>query len=273
MESEHGDDPRYSFISIPVWDENEVSNFEYEHPDRYTTEKIRDIKNTIDSADFECLFMQHGVEKEGLAFASDKLKYYNGVLPDGEPDNIVFHAFEYGGEVNLQGDMTVGHTLYVKKDAVLNLNGYTLRNHSGNKATDLIVVNEGATLTINGGGYLVAESGNDGYTVIAEGTVIINGGTFEAGVDAAGEANALVYARGNGKVYVNGGVFNNAHNSAFVLNKKDADRATTVIEVRGGEFFNFNPENNLAEGPGTNFVPAGYKSDQSGTNEYTVSQN
>ena len=90
MEAEHGDDPRYCFIAIPVWDENEESNFEYEHPDRYTTEKIRDIKNTIDSADFECLFMQHGVEKEGLAFASDKLKYYNGVLPDGEPDNIVF---------------------------------------------------------------------------------------------------------------------------------------------------------------------------------------
>lgn len=114
MESEHGNDPRYRFIAIPVWDENEVSNFEYEHPDRYTTEKIRDIKATIDSADFECLFMQHGVEKEGLAFSTDKLKYYNGVLPDGEPDNIVFTndvawgggdslsmpiAFIYGGDV------------------------------------------------------------------------------------------------------------------------------------------------------------------------------
>ena len=114
METEHGDDPRYRFISIPVWDENEVSNFEYEHPDRYTTEKIRDIKNTIDSADFECLFMQHGVEKEGLAFASDNLRYYNGVLPDGEPDNILFTndvawgggdslsmpiAYIYGGDV------------------------------------------------------------------------------------------------------------------------------------------------------------------------------
>ena len=86
----HFDDPRYTFISIPVWDENEVSNFEYEHPDRYTTEKIRDIKNTIDSADFECLFMQHGIEKEGLAFPADSLRYYNGVLPDGEPDNICF---------------------------------------------------------------------------------------------------------------------------------------------------------------------------------------
>lgn len=90
MKAEHEGDPRYKFITIPVWDENEVSNFEYEHPDRYTTEKIRDIKNTIDSADFECLFMQHGIEKEGLAFASDSLKYYNGVLPDGEPDNICF---------------------------------------------------------------------------------------------------------------------------------------------------------------------------------------
>lgn len=90
MKADHEGDPRYKFIAIPVWDENEESNFEYEHPDRYTTEKIRDIKNTIDSADFECLYMQHGIEKEGLAFASDSLKYYNGVLPDGEPDNIVF---------------------------------------------------------------------------------------------------------------------------------------------------------------------------------------
>ena len=90
MEANHGDDPRYKFIAIPVWDENEVSNFEYDHPDRYTTEKIRDIKATIDSADFECLFMQHGIEKEGLAFPADSLNYYNGVLPDGQPDNICF---------------------------------------------------------------------------------------------------------------------------------------------------------------------------------------
>ena len=88
--AKYGDDPRYRFIAIPVWDENEVSNFEYEHPDRYTTEKIRDIQNNLDPADFECLFLQHGVEKGGLAFATDSLKYYNGVLPDGEPDNIVF---------------------------------------------------------------------------------------------------------------------------------------------------------------------------------------
>ena len=108
MEDTHGDDPRYTFIAIPVWDENEESNFEYEHPDRYTTEKIRDIKNTIDSADFECLFMQHGIEKEGLAFAADSLKYYNGVLPDGEPDNIVFvNDVAWGGGDSLS--MPIGY--------------------------------------------------------------------------------------------------------------------------------------------------------------------
>ena len=125
MEAEHSDDPRYAFISIPVWDENEESNFEYEHPDRYTTAKIRDIKNTIDSADFECLFMQHGVEKEGLAFASDSLRYYNGVLPDGEPDNIVFvNDVAWGGGDSLSmpiayiygGDVYIHDWIFDRRD-------------------------------------------------------------------------------------------------------------------------------------------------------------
>ena len=116
MQDTHGDDPRYTFIAIPVWDENEVSNFEYEHPDRYTTEKIRDIKNTIDSADFECRFMQHGIEKEGLAFPADSLNYYNGVLPDGEPDNIVFAndvAWGAGDSLSMPVAYVYGDAVYI----------------------------------------------------------------------------------------------------------------------------------------------------------------
>lgn len=116
MEDAHGSDPRYTFIAIPVWDENEVSNFEYDHPDRYTTEKIRDIKNTIDSADFECLFMQHGIEKEGLAFPADGLRYYNGVLPDGEPDNIVFAndvAWGGGDSLSMPIGFVYGDDVYI----------------------------------------------------------------------------------------------------------------------------------------------------------------
>ncbi len=116
MEDAHRDDPRYTFIAIPVWDENEVSNFEYECPDRYTTEKIRDIKNTIDSADFECLFMQHGIEKEGLAFPADGLRYYNGVLPDGEPDNICFVndvAWGGGDSLSMPIAYVYGNDVYI----------------------------------------------------------------------------------------------------------------------------------------------------------------
>ncbi|MBQ5898844.1 MAG: hypothetical protein IIW87_02865, partial [Alistipes sp.] len=170
----------------------------------------------------------------------------------------VFEALVNGGELTLEEDYVIGRPIYVEADAVLNLNGHTIKNAEGNKDTDVIIVREGATLTINGEGTIEAVSGNDGYAVIAEGTVIINGGEFKSGVDAAGAPNAVVYARGNGKVFVNGGVFHNEHTSKYVLNKKDADRATTTIEVRGGLFQNFNPANNAAENAGTNFLAEGY---------------
>ena len=194
--------------------------------------------------------------------------------------NDIFYAFEMGGEVTLTQDTKVAHTLYVRSgvNATLNLNGFTLTNNvkdqddntTANKTTDVIVVEEGATLTINGEGTIEAVSGFDGYAVIAEGTVIINGGTYKAGVDENGEANAIVYARGNGKVYVNGGTFLNDHNSVYVLNKKDADRATTTIEVSGGTFYNFNPANNAAEGAGTNFVVEPYLSVEVEKNVWVV---
>ncbi len=189
-----------------------------------------------------------------------------------EPDNIVFHAFQHGGEVTLPSDMEIGHTLTVRSgvNATLNLNGFTLKNNVNNATTDVIVVEEGATLTINGEGTVEAVSGNDGYAVISEGTLIINGGTFKSGVDENNAPNAVIYARGNGEVYVNGGLFPNENNSGFVLNKKDADRATTTIEVKGGKFYNFNPEDNAAEGAGTNFVATGYHAEEVEANVWEV---
>lgn len=189
-----------------------------------------------------------------------------------EPDNDIFHAFQHGGEVTLPSDMEVGHPLVVRSgvEATLNLNGHTLKNNKMNKDTDLIIVEQGATLTINGDGTLEAVSGNDGYAVISEGTLIINGGTFKSGVDENNAPNAVIYARGNGEVYVNGGLFPNENTSKFVLNKKDADRATTTIEVKGGKFYNFNPEDNAAEGAGTNFVATGYHAEEVEANVWEV---
>jgi hypothetical protein len=174
-----------------------------------------------------------------------------------------------GGDIVLTNSIEVSETVVVNGDCTLELNGNTITNKVGNTATDVLVVSKDATLTIIGEGTIEAVSGNDGYAVIADGTVIINGGTYKSGVDAAGAPNAVIYVRGNGQAYVNGGNFPNDNTSKYVLNKKDADRATTVIEVAGGTFENFNPGNNEAEGPATNFLKAGYKVTQNGTT-YTV---
>ena len=190
------------------------------------------------------------------------------IKPDFDEDDYaaaeLFTVAAFGGEVILNEDVELISPLYVQANMTLNLNGYTLNNKFENAQTDVIIVREGVTLTINGEGTIEAVSGNDGYAVIADGTVIINGGTFKAGLDENNEANAVVYVRGNGKAFVNGGTFPNENNSAYVLNKRDADRATTTIEVRGGSFFKFNPANNAAENEGTNFVAEGYTSKANG---------
>ena len=185
----------------------------------------------------------------------------------------LLEAAKEGGELTLSADVVVPETIIIEEDLTLNLNGKTITNELGTKAsavgTDVIIVAEGAKLIIEGDGTIEAVSGNDGYAVIAEGVVIINGGTIKSGVDENNEPNAVVYARGNGQVYVNGGNFPNEYDSKFVLNKKDSDRATTIIEVRGGKFQNFNPANNAAENAGTNFVAEGYGVYQEG-NRYEV---
>lgn len=98
MKAEHEGDPRYRFIAIPVCDENGHSNFLYEHPDNYTDEKIAEIRAEMDPVDFSCLYMQQGIQKEGLAFQADTLSYYNGVLPPVEPDKRTFFCdVAFGG--------------------------------------------------------------------------------------------------------------------------------------------------------------------------------
>ncbi len=184
----------------------------------------------------------------------------------------VFEALVNGGEVTLDRDYVIGRPLFVEAEAVLNLNGHTIKNTADNQETDVIIVREGGKLTINGEGTIEAVSGTDGYAVVVRdnGELTINGGTFKAGKDANGEANAVVYVRDNGKVFVNGGYFPNDAKSTFVLNKRDADRANTVIEVRGGTFEYFDPMNNAAEGANTDFMADGFASYLEGEHTYVV---
>lgn len=106
MKTEHENDPRYRFIAIPVEDEYGHSNFLYDCADRYTDEKIKDIKESLDTVTYSCLYLQKPMEREGLLFEKENLNYYNGVLPPVEPDRIVFACdVAYGGGDSLSMPM------------------------------------------------------------------------------------------------------------------------------------------------------------------------
>ena len=166
---------------------------------------------------------------------------------------------ELVGSLTLTSDFTLTQPLTVPagEEATLNLNGHTITNQVENTSTDVIIIEEGAKLTINGNGDVKAVSGNDGYPIVCYGELTINDGVFTSGVDANGESNACIYAKTNGKITINGGEFKGADGS-FVLNLHDGSRSTASITVKGGKFHNFDPANNASEGAGTNFVAEGY---------------
>ena len=111
-------------------------------------------------------------------------------------------------------------------------------------------------LTINSGVY------NSPATVVyvAQGTCIINGGTFFGQPDCnqrtQSEAETEKYPYGRN----------------FLLNLYDANRTAgkAHIYVMGGSFIGFDPADNYAEGNGTNFVCVGYKSVEDGEYTYMV---
>lgn len=169
-------------------------------------------------------------------------------------------SMEKGEELTteLPSDVVVDKKAFtIKAETIVNLNLNDKNIVATTPKIDAIIIESGATLTIDGDGLVETADGGDGYPLIADGNVVINSGHFKSNLDENGKANACIYVRGNGSVKVHGGRFETADGS-FVLNKKDADRATCSILVMGGEFVEFDPSNNASEGPNTNFVAEGY---------------
>lgn len=105
---EHEGEKGYIFFRIPVCDRNGRSNFNYDHPDNYTDERIAEIRKNMDPVTFRCLYLQDPVERGGLMFAENTLRFFNGVLPE-ECDEISFVCdVAYGG-----GDSLSMPVLYV----------------------------------------------------------------------------------------------------------------------------------------------------------------
>lgn len=181
---------------------------------------------------------------------------------------------EKGATVTLAENYSVdskskGVTLDVGVTSVLNLNGKKFSNENRLEENKAALQVHG-DLTINGDGEVYCEGGADNNAIIVEqgGHLVINGGTYNVGANTnSGKSNATIFVMGpdkygrNGSVEINGGVFMAAAGSdgtPFVLNQHDVI-TVNCFSVKGGTFIGFNPADNEADGPHTNYVADGYR--------------
>lgn len=177
-----------------------------------------------------------------------------------------------GNNIKLSSSISIESPLEIKSEQIINLNNQSITSGvfeiDGSTDSYPIWATEGAKIVLEGDGQVISQEATYSMAVWANGgTVIINSGIYRN----AGDGCDLIYASAGGKVYIYGGEFYATENPGDVpatknkysaLNVKDIDYKSGASEiiVYGGRFYNFNPANNLSEGPGTNFVAPGYKS-------------
>ena len=88
LEMEYAGDEFSRFITCPALDENDESNFDYPHGLGYTTADLHKQRDIMDDASWRALFMNEPVEREGLLYSPEELRYYYE-LPDKDPDTIL----------------------------------------------------------------------------------------------------------------------------------------------------------------------------------------
>lgn len=96
LRKQYENDPQYRFRRIPALDENDESNFAYEI-NGFSTAYYKDMREKLDKAEWEAKFMQRPFVREGLLFPTDELRYFNGILPDGDFRRIGVVDVAWGG--------------------------------------------------------------------------------------------------------------------------------------------------------------------------------
>ncbi len=83
VRKENEGDYRYMFRRIPALNEKGESNFAYDR-NGFSTEYYLDMKRRLDNAEWMAKFMQQPYVREGLLFATDELKYFDGLVIKSE---------------------------------------------------------------------------------------------------------------------------------------------------------------------------------------------
>ena len=176
---------------------------------------------------------------------------------------------EAGQTVTLTNDSEITSTVVINKAITLDLNGKKVEQVADKNAvrvtSDNVIITDSSE---NGDGailnelfYAVTVGRNDQSD---RGSLTINGGKFE------GQTTSVYVACGD--LEIRGGEFSineiDPQGYKYVVNLLGNKDANALIY--GGTFHNFNPQNNEAEGVGTNFCAEGYIAKDNGNNTYTV---
>ena len=113
-------DRRYQIINIPALNEDDESNFDYMYgvgfSADYYKQRRASFERNNDMASWTAQYMGQPIEREGALFLPEGFRYYNGELPDGEPDRVfmaVDPAFGGGDYVAAPVCFQYGQQIYV----------------------------------------------------------------------------------------------------------------------------------------------------------------
>ena len=93
---EHNGEEGWRFRRIPALDENDESNFKYEI-NGFSTEYYREMREKLNDAEWQAKYQQRPYVREGLLFQSDELRYFNGILPEGDHRIVAVVDVAWGG--------------------------------------------------------------------------------------------------------------------------------------------------------------------------------
>ena len=97
MRLQYGDRPDYFFRRIPALDPiTDESNFAYEY-NGFSTQYYHEMRERLDKPEWMAKYQQMPFVREGLLFPADELRYFNGILPEGDSRIVAVVDVAFGG--------------------------------------------------------------------------------------------------------------------------------------------------------------------------------
>ena len=154
---ESGDMSRVRIVSVPCYDENGNSNFEYDYGKGFNTQYYKDMEIAEDPVIFSAKYLMQPIERDGIVFSKDNVSFYNE-LPGGKPDRIIAYADPtHGGAdfFSLPIGYVYGNEIYIED--VLFENNFGGDDYIRPKICNIIIRNNVTRFGIekpNGGDFL-----------------------------------------------------------------------------------------------------------------------